>query len=109
MTIPDIRIASRLFEITGHTDDLNEALDEFENVKEAVAELHDENQALTILNRRLRLCLELAHGNILALQAEAGMFITEKTRAKAEQFFEQYEKLSAARTQSRMIVENVDQ
>ena len=98
-------ITDRLFAITGHTDNLDEALDEFENVKQAVSELHDENQALTILNRRLRLCLDLARASLTAMQGEAGMFISEKTRAKAEQFLEQYEKLDAARTQSKMIVE----
>jgi len=117
MTNPDI--SDRLLSLTGHTDDLDEALDEFENVKAAVSELHDENQALEItpvpapgagVNRRLKLCLELAHRSMTTMQTEAGMrfawqIVTEKTRAKAEKFFEQYEKLDAAR----MIVENVDQ
>jgi regulator of replication initiation timing len=98
-------ITDRLFAITGHTADLDEALDEFENVKAAVSELHDENQALTILNRRLRLCLDLARVSLTAMQGEAGMFISDKTRAKAETFIEQYEKLDAARVQSKMITE----
>ncbi len=103
--ITDPAISDRLLHITGHTSDLDEVLDEFENVKEAVSELHEENQALAIINRRLRLCLDLAKGNVLAMQSEAGIFITEKTRAKTEQFFEQYGKLDAAKTQSKMIVE----
>ena len=50
----------RILAITGHTTDINEALDEFENVKEAVGELFDANQALAILNRRLKLTLDYA-------------------------------------------------
>ena len=96
-------LQERILSITGHTSDINEALDEFENVKQAVAELYDENQALTILNRRLRLCLTLAEAAINTMQSDAAMFITEKTRGKVNQFVEQLEKTQNAIVQSQTI------
>lgn len=88
-------LQERILSITGHTGDINEALDEMESMKTAVAELYDENQALEILNRKLRLCLTLAETSMQAMQNDAGMFITEKTRAKVDQFFEQLKKTNA--------------
>lgn len=77
-------LSERLFSITGHTDDLDEALDDFENTKRAVAELYDDNQALSILNRRMRLCLTIAETAITAVQTENAMFISDKTRGKID-------------------------
>jgi regulator of replication initiation timing len=96
-------LEERLLSITGHTSDINEALDEFESTKDAVARLYDENQALSMINRRLDLCLSLAQSSIAAMQNDAGMFVTEKTRAKINQFVEQIEKTQNAITQSRLI------
>jgi len=96
-------LQERIFSITGHTDDINEALDEFENIKQAVAELFDENQALTILNRKLRLCITLAETTLKQIESDAGMFITDKTRGKLNQFFEQLEKTQNAISISEMM------
>lgn len=96
-------LSERILSITGHTSDINEALDEFENVKCAVAELFDENQALEIINRRIRLCLILAETSMNALQSECAMFITEKTRKKMTLFFEQLEKVQGAIAHSKEI------
>jgi len=96
-------LQDRLLSITGWTSDINEALDEFENMKTAIAELYDDNQALDILNRRLRLCLTFAEHAVTAMQSDAGMFITEKTRTKLNQFLEQLEKTQTAISISEMM------
>jgi len=95
----------RILDITGHTSDLDEALTEFENVKEAVAELFDENQALAILNRRMALTIDYAVKTIDIVERDAGMFITPKARKWIEQFREQYGKLSNTISQSKEIIE----
>lgn len=99
--------AERIFEIKGHTSDIGEALDEMENLKEAVSELHDHNQALEILNRRLILTIGYASQVIEIVEADAGLFITPKARGWIEKFREQYAKLNGARLQSRMITGKV--
>jgi len=104
MTI-NTELQERILSITGHTDDINEALDEFENVKCAVAELFDSNQALEILNRRLRVCLTLAETAVTVMQADAQMFITEKTRGKVNKFFEQLARTQNAIAQSQEIIQ----
>ena len=101
----DSTISERLLAITGHTSDINEALDEFENVKEAVGELFDENQALAILNRRMRLTLDFASKAMDIVERDAQMFITPKARKWIEQFREQYGKLSNTISQSKEIIE----
>ena len=101
----ETEIQERLLSIAGWTPDVNEALDDFEHTKDAVSELYDKNQALEILNRRLNLCLTLAQAAMTALENDAGMFITPKTRAKMNQFFEQLEKAQNAIIQSREIQE----
>jgi regulator of replication initiation timing len=98
-------LQERILSITGHTSDINEALDEMESMKTAIGELFDSNQALEIFNRRLRLCLTLAETAVMAMQAEAGMFITEKTRGKANKFFEQFAKTENAIVLSQLIQE----
>lgn len=89
-------LSERLLSITGHTDDINEALDEMEFMKIAIAELFDDNQALEIINRRMRLCLTLAQTTIAAIETDVAMFITDKTRNKLNQFNEQLAKLENA-------------
>jgi len=101
----DSELQARALSITGHTSDLNEALDEFENVKEAVGELFDENQALAILNRRMRLTLDFAAKAMDIVERDAQMFITPKARKWIEQFREQYSKLSNTTVQSKLIIE----
>jgi regulator of replication initiation timing len=98
-------LQERILSITGHTSDINEALDEMESMKTAVAELYDENQAYEILNRKLRLCLTLAESAVTTMQDEAGMFVSGKARNKADQFFEQLAKVQNAIAQSKEIAE----
>ena len=98
-------LEARAMEITGHTSDLNEALDDFERTKESVTELFDDNQALSILNRKLRLTLDLAFTVIALTEKDAGMFITEKTRKRIAEFRDQFNKLDNAKFQSQLITE----
>ena len=104
MAAGDSELQTRALEITGHTSDLDEALDEFEKVKEAVGELFDDNQALAILNRRMRLTLDFAAKAIDIVERDASMFITPKARKWIEQFREQYGKLDNTIVQSSLIV-----
>jgi len=103
--MPRTSTENRILEITGHTTDINEALDEFENVKAAVGELFDANQALAILNRRMRLTLDFASKAMDIVERDAQMFITPKARKWIEQFREQYGKLSNTISQSKEIIE----
>jgi regulator of replication initiation timing len=100
-----IALAWRLYEITGHTSDLDEALNEFENVKQAVGELFDENQALSILNRRMRLTLDFATKAMDIVERDAAMFVTPKARKWIEKFREQYTKLDNAILHSKIITD----
>lgn len=68
-----------LTDFTG-TDNLEDALKMWQAEREAMCELHDENTALKIYNRRLRLVIDL----VLRLCAEldkGGMFLPAKVPA----------------------------
>jgi len=104
MAAGDSELQTRALDITGHTSDLSEALDEFENVKEAVGELFDTNQALAILNRRLKLTLDYANQTIGIIERDAALLITPKGRQWIEKFREQYGKLDNTISQSNSIV-----
>jgi regulator of replication initiation timing len=95
----------RLYEITGHTSNIDEALDEFEAVQKAVGELFDENQALRILNRRMVLTLSFASQAMDIVERDAQMFITPKARSWIEKFREQYTKLNAPIARSKLITQ----
>jgi len=98
---------ARAIELTGGSaDTLTEALDQWEREREALAELFEENQALTIINRRLRLVMNLAMKIIDTMESETQMFITEKTRRKIEQFREQHDKAENAIVQSRLLIDH---
>jgi len=101
----DNKLLNRLLAITGHTSDLDEALDEFESTQKAVAELFDENQALAILNRRMRLTLDFASKAIDIVERDAAMFITPKARKWIEQFREQYSKCRNTIVQSKELTQ----
>ena len=95
----------RAITMTGDSaETLADALDQWENERAALAELFDENQALTISFRRYDLTMELAEKLITALELEAGMFIKQKTRDKIEQFREQMQELEKRRAADRQNV-----
>ena len=65
------------------------AFAQWQEEREAIKSLFDENQAFQILNRRLLLALKLAEKAISQTETEAGMFITPKARGTIEKFREQ--------------------
>lgn len=68
-----------LLEITG-SDDLRGVLDTLHAERRGMAELHDENNALRIYNRRLRLLVDYALRVYDDVEKVAGMFLTETAR-----------------------------
>lgn len=100
-------LETRAIELTGSSArDLAEALDQWENERQALVELYDENQALTIAFRRCDLSMTLAEQVIAVIEKDAGMFITQPTRDKIRQFRRQIQKLQSHRAQGREIVVN---
>ncbi len=84
----------RAIEMTaGTAGNLAEALDQWENEREMISQLHDENQAYTTALRRFDVAMDLAGKVIDAVERDAAMFITEKTRKEIQQFREQVDKL----------------
>lgn len=88
----------------GEAKTLTEALDQWENERQALAELYDENQALILSFRQYDVTMTLAANLIDILEIDAQMFITEKTRDKIAQFREHLTRLEKRRAQSREIV-----
>ena len=77
----------RAIELTGGSaDTLTEALDQWEREREALAELFDENQALSILLRQLDTAVTMAQSIVDQVEKDAALFITQKTRDKIEKF-----------------------
>jgi hypothetical protein len=89
----------RAIEMTGGTAaNLEESLDQWENEREIISQLHDENQAYSIAFRRFDVAMILASKVLDVVEREAGMFITSKIRDKIQQFRKQVEKLQTVRT-----------
>jgi hypothetical protein len=88
----------------GNAADLGEAIDQWENERQALADLFDENQALTLSFRRYHITMSLAEAVIRLLEAEAGMFITQTARNKIKEFHEQLGKLRKFIAQDMSIV-----
>lgn len=82
-------------EMTNHTDDFRVAFEQWQNERQTLAELHDENQAMEIISRRMVVMVELARQVVEMVEKDAAMFITPDTRLKIEKFAAQcvvYEK-----------------
>ena len=62
------------------------AFAQWQEEREAMASMFDENQAYQILNRRLLLALKLAEKAITQTETDAVMFITPKARDEIEKF-----------------------
>ena len=89
----------RAIEMTGGTAaNLSEALDQWDNEREMIGQLHDENQAYTIAFRRFDLAMSMASKVISPVEQDAGLFITEKTRSEIQQFRDQVARLQTTRT-----------
>ncbi len=89
----------RAIEMTGGTAaNLSEALDQWENERETIGQLYDENQAYTLAFRRFDVAMVLADKVISLVEQDASMFITPKTRDEIQQFRDQLTKIKANRT-----------
>ncbi len=64
-------IKDKLMEFTGHTSDFDEALEEMQAIREAVAELFDESQHMVTVNKKADDVIHLSE-RILAEYAKAG-------------------------------------
>ena len=78
MPVEELLVA-KLFQLLG-TDDLEQAIKNIEAERQGMRELNDENTALKIYNRILRLVVEFASQIFDDLEGEGGMFLSPKTR-----------------------------
>lgn len=93
--------ASRALEMAGEAKTLAEALDQWEEERQALAELFDENQAFAISFRLYDLTMSLAEQVIGLVEKEAAMFITENTRSRIAAFYHQMRALDKRRATDR--------
>lgn len=97
----------RAIEMTGGTAaNLAEALDQWENEREIIGQLHDENQAYSIAFRRFDIAMVLAGKVMDIVERDAGMFIPDRTRNEIQQFRKELEKLNAVRILAQEIKDN---
>lgn len=89
----------------GESSDPLVAFEQWQHERAALAELWDEQQALSLINRRMQVCLDLATSTINAVELDCQMFITDKTRKKIALFREQLGKITQARAQGREITQ----
>ena len=83
-----------LYRLLG-TDDLAQAIENIEGERQGMRELHDENTALKIYNRRLRLLVDFGLQIYDVMERDVGMFLPEKARtliAKSREQIAQAEK-----------------
>jgi len=88
----------------GHTEDPKEAFEQWEAERQALAELFDDNQALTISVRRYQVTLALAEKAINAVEKDAAMFITQLSRNSITQFREQMRKIANLIANDKLII-----
>jgi len=86
-----------LFDMTGHTDDLTEAIEQWQTEREAMAELFDENQAYELLYRRYIVTLDLAEKVVAIVEADSALFLSDKARSAIEKFREQNESIEKSK------------
>jgi len=102
MTIGDVKRLA--LEIWG-MDDLEEVFNSAALEREALLGLYDQNEALKICNRRLRLLADLAKRTFEAVIEVGGLFLPQKVRDTYEKFQTQYRALDVTRADSRELVE----
>ena len=91
-------------EMTGEPDaNPFTAIEQWQRERETLAEFQDENQALSILNRRLILTLGIAQRVLLAMTTEAGLWMSDKTRKLYDDFGNQMKIIERTITQSKEI------
>ncbi len=92
-----------LVEFAG-TDDLDEALRMWEAERDAMRDLRDENRALKIYNRRLRLIIDLSV-RLIGLLERGGMFLPPKVPELIETIRKQIQISEFSIAQSKMLCE----
>lgn len=93
-----------LYRLLG-TDDLEQAIKNIEAERAGMRELHDENTALKIYNRRLRLIVTYALQVYETCEGDAGIFLTSKAREGIRKSREQIEQAERVIGESKMIAE----
>lgn len=78
----------RIAQLTGgDTDELSPALDQWEQERAALTALYDETQALEIYMNRTKILISSYKQIIKQMNAEAGLFLTQRTRDKIDSFW----------------------
>jgi hypothetical protein len=90
--LPD-DIQERLLALTGHTADLSEALDQWEAERELTQDLHENYDRYRIENTQLIKLVRLAKMTIDRMNADAGLFLKDKSRQWMQDFTDELEKL----------------
>ena len=88
------------------TDDLEQAIENIKAERAGMRELHDENTALKIYNRRLRLIVGYALQVYETVEGDAGVFLTSKAREGIRKSREQIKQAERAIGESKLIVES---
>lgn len=94
-----------LYRLLG-TDDLEQAILNIKAERADMLKLHDENTALKIYNRRLRLIVAYSLQVYETVEGDAGVFLTSKAREGIRKSREQIEQAERAITESKMISES---
>ena len=81
-------IHERAMELTGHTTNLHEAFDQWERERSALAELYQENQTLSVRNRKLVILIAIAEKVINAMHKDAALFVKPPTHKLLHEFRE---------------------
>ena len=98
-------MVTELYALLG-TDDLEQAIENIKAERAAMREIHDENTALKINNRRLRLIVTYALQVYETVEGDAGIFLTSKAREGIRKSREQIEQAARAIVESKMITES---
>lgn len=80
----------KIIDMTGHTDDLEEGIAQWQKEREALSELFDEVQAYEIITRRTAICLSLADKALTAVETSVGLFLPPPAISLIAKFREQY-------------------
>ena len=92
--------------MTGTDGTLEDAIEQWRNERVALAELFDENEAMKIIVRRVRVTLTLANQIVTKFNAtDGGLFIEPKLRRLIEQFTEQHAALEKAVAHSKELTD----
>lgn len=93
-----------LYKLLG-TDDLDIAIKNIKAERAGMREMHDENTALKIYNRRLRLIVTYALQVYETVEGDVGVFLASKAREGIRKSREQVEQAERVISESQMIVE----